>query len=172
MILVARPNHRANEERHIRHERKYSTAVRSSIDCPQKSERGLRRWTALVRRWRACAARRREEARAGGALRGRRRLRLAPVRSDLQDGGRPRAGERRSFVLAAHHVAAGECAVEDRDRPTDGGAGGWVLRKLPARAVLDHARHRRYLRHGARPSAALAVQRPLRRALLSADPHL
>src|ERR1700716_592549 len=93
-------------------------------------------------------------------------------RSDLQDGGRPCAGKRRSFVLTAHHVTAGECAVEDRDRPTDGGAGGWVLRKLPARAVLDHARHRRYLRHGARPSAALAVQCPLRRALLSADPHL
>src|SRR6267378_1743096 len=107
-----------------------------------------------------------------GGLRGRRRLRFAPVRSDLQDGGRPCAGERRSVVLAAYHVAAGECAVEDRDRPTDGGAGGWVLRQLPARAVVDHARHRRYLRHGARPSAALAVQRPLRRALLSADPHL
>src|SRR5712664_3795930 len=51
----------------------------------------------------------------------------------------------RMFAIAAHHVAAGECAVEDRDRPPDGGAGGWVLRKLPARAILDHARHRRYL---------------------------
>src|SRR5215831_8002177 len=68
-----------------------------------------------------------EDADDCGGLRGRRRLRFAPVRSDLQDGGRPCAGERRSFVLAAHHVAAGECAVEDRDRPTDGGAGGWVL---------------------------------------------
>ena len=56
---------------------------------------------------------------------------FAAGRSDLQDGGRPCAGERRSSVLAAHHVAAGERAVEDRDRPTDGGAGGWVLRKLP-----------------------------------------
>ena len=41
MILVARPIHRANEERHIRHERRYSTAVRSSIGCPQKGERGF-----------------------------------------------------------------------------------------------------------------------------------
>ena len=39
-------------------------------------------------------------------------------------------------------------------------------------AALGHARHRRHLRRGARPSAALAVQRPLRRALLSADPCL
>src|SRR6266705_3428360 len=67
MILVARPNHRANEERHIRHERRYSTAVRSAICCPQKGERGIRRWTALVRRWRACTARHREEAWACGA---------------------------------------------------------------------------------------------------------
>src|ERR1700719_2575321 len=67
MILVARPNHRANEERHIRHERRYSTAVRSSIGCPQKGERGIRRRTAFVRRWRACAAWHREEAGAGGA---------------------------------------------------------------------------------------------------------
>jgi Transposase DDE domain group 1 len=31
----------------------------------------------------------------------------------IQDGGRPCPGERRPFVLAAHDVAAGECAVED-----------------------------------------------------------
>ncbi len=37
---------------------------------------------------------------------------------------------------------------------------------------LDHARHRRHVRCGARPSAIFAVQRPLRRALLPADPHL
>src|SRR6266853_1116989 len=67
MILVARPTHGSIKERHTRHERRYSPAVRSSIGCPQKGERGIRRRTALVRRWRACAARRREEARAGGA---------------------------------------------------------------------------------------------------------
>src|SRR5216684_1204740 len=47
----------------------------------------------------------------------------------------------RMFAIAAGY----EDADEDRDRPPDGGAGGWVLRKLPARAILDHARHRRYL---------------------------
>jgi hypothetical protein len=35
-----------------------------------------------------------------------------------------------------------------------------------------HPRYRRHRRHGARPSAAVAVQRSLRRTLLSADPHL
>src|SRR5258705_9364183 len=42
-------------------------------------------------------------------------------------------------------------------------------RRAPSSITLDIDG---YLRHGARPSAALAVQRPLRRALLSADPHL
>jgi len=98
--------------------------------------RGVEKKLGLAARLAACIRDRRKPE--------RRRLRFAPVRSDLQDGGRPCAGERRSFVLAAHHVAAGECAVENRDRPTDGGAGGRVLRKLPARAVLDHARHRRH----------------------------
>ena len=82
----------------------------------------------------------------------------------------PESGE--SSVLAAHHVAAGECAVEDRDRPADGGDGGSVLRQLSARAGVDHARYRRHARCGARPSTALAVQCALRRALLPADPHL
>ena len=43
-------------------------------------------------------------------------------------------------MLTTHHVAAGECAVEDRDRPTDGGAGGWVLRsyrRAPSSITLD-----------------------------------
>src|SRR5205085_6287937 len=45
-------------------------------------------------------------------LRGRRRLRFAEIRSNLQDGGGPFAGERRSAVLAADDVASGECALE------------------------------------------------------------
>jgi hypothetical protein len=47
-----------------------------------------------------------------------------------------------------------------------------VLCELSAAADLDRAGHRRHLRHRAWPSAAVAVQRLLRRALLSADPHL
>ena len=39
-------------------------------------------------------------------------------------------------------------------------------------ARLRHSRYRRHLRCRARASAALALQRPLRRALLSADPCL
>src|ERR1700739_1234913 len=64
MFLVARPNHGSIEERHTRHERRYSPAVRSSISCTQEIEHRVRRRTALVGCGRACAARRREEARA------------------------------------------------------------------------------------------------------------
>ena len=39
-------------------------------------------------------------------------------------------------------------------------------------AASARARHRRHLRSGARPAAAGAVPRPLRRALLPADPRL
>src|SRR5712672_2282472 len=46
----------------------------------------------------------------------------------------------RMFAIAAGYEDADDC-----DRPPAGSAGGWVLRKLPARAILDHARHRRYL---------------------------
>src|SRR5712675_2683083 len=65
MVLVAKPNHGSIEERHTRHERRYSPAVRSSIGCPQEIERRVRRRAALVGCGRACAARGREEARAG-----------------------------------------------------------------------------------------------------------
>src|SRR5258707_8416607 len=67
MILVARPTHGSIEERHTRHERRYSPAVRSSIGCGQEIERWVRRWAAFVGCGRAYAARRREEARAGRA---------------------------------------------------------------------------------------------------------
>src|SRR5712672_3712940 len=59
MILVARPTHGSIEERHTRHERRYSPAVRSSIGCAQEIERWVRRWAAFVGCGRACAARRR-----------------------------------------------------------------------------------------------------------------
>src|SRR5246500_946986 len=48
MFLVARPNHGSIEERHTRHERRYSPAVRSSIGCTQEIEHRVRRRTALV----------------------------------------------------------------------------------------------------------------------------
>ncbi len=64
MILVARPTHGSIKERHTRHERRYSPAVRSSIGCTQEIECWVRRRAALVGCGRASAARRREEARA------------------------------------------------------------------------------------------------------------
>src|SRR5258706_1495457 len=64
MVLVARPTHGSIEERHTRHERRYSAAVRSSIGCTQEIERWVRRRAAVVGCGRACAAQRREEARA------------------------------------------------------------------------------------------------------------
>src|SRR3954470_6534294 len=42
----------------------------------------------------------------------------------------------------------------------------------PPQSVILHPRHRRHPRRGAWPSAAVAVQRPLRRALLLAPPCL
>jgi len=73
-------------------------------------------------------------------------------------------------VLAAYHVAAGECAVEDRDRPTewrrwwmgfcDSYPGG-----APSSITLDIGRYLR-TRCTAISSSSL-FKRPLRRALLS-----
>src|SRR5882762_11620519 len=48
MVLVARPTHGSIEERHTRHERRYSLAVRSSIGCTQEIERWVRRRAAVV----------------------------------------------------------------------------------------------------------------------------
>jgi hypothetical protein len=64
MILVARPTHGSIKERHTRHERRYSPAVRSSIGYTQEIECWVRRRAALVGCGGASAARRREEARA------------------------------------------------------------------------------------------------------------
>src|SRR5436190_16786669 len=64
MVLFTRPNHGSIEERHTHHEPRYSPSLRSSIGCTQEIERRVRRWTAVVECGCACAARRREEARA------------------------------------------------------------------------------------------------------------
>ena len=94
-------------------------------------------------------------------LRGRRRSGSSAHRSGVQARLRASARQRLGPVFAADAVAAGERAVaEGRDpphlcacRPMDG-----VLR---TRAGVGHARYRRHLRCRARPSAAVAVQRPL-----------
>ena len=62
---------------------------------------------------------------------------------------------------------AGERALAHRGGAHDGGAGRSLLPLLPEPARGDHARHRRHLRRGARPTAAVAVQRPLRHSLFS-----
>ena len=107
-----------------------------------------------------------------GRLRGRQRLRRAAPRSGLQDGGRPAAGERRAFVLAADLSRLENAPSRTEIARMMAGDGRPVLRQLPAGAGLDHPRHRRHVRCGSWPSAAVAVQRALRRALLSADPYL
>src|SRR5260370_4792716 len=91
MILVARPTHGSIEERHTRHEQRYSPAVRSSIGCTQEIERWVRRRAALVGCGRASAAQRREEARACrapcGAVRGAvDSLRIGEVRKNPRRG--------------------------------------------------------------------------------------
>ena len=59
-----------------------------------------------------------------------------------------------------------------RQRVLNGLSPEMVLRQLRRTASRGHPGHRRHLRRGAWPAAALAVQRPPRRALLSADPRL
>jgi len=72
-------------------------------------------------------------------------------------------GERRSFVFAATRLllAAEKCAVHRRsDSPPDGGPlVDGLLRKLTARAILDHVTFDDTCDTVARPSAA-RVQRP------------
>src|SRR6476619_7342987 len=124
--------------------------------------RGVEKKLGLAARLASCIRDRRKPERIEHSFEEMLRLRMFAIAAGYdQDGGGPCAGERRSSVLAAHHVAAGECAVEDRDRAADGGHGGSVLRQLSAHAVLDHAGYRRHVRCGARPATALAVQRPL-----------
>ena len=83
-------------------------------------------------------------------------------------GGRPYAEDGDPFVLAAHHVAAGECAVEGTRR---------IARLMAAlvdgfcesyrHAVLDHASTSTIpATRCTATSSSSAVQHPLRRALL------
>jgi hypothetical protein len=51
-------------------------------------------------------------------------------------------GERGCAVLPADHLAAGECALEGRDRADDGGDGRSLLRELDMPAQGRHARYR------------------------------
>ena len=65
-----------------------------------------------------------------------------------------------------------ENAPSRRSGAHDDRPGRHLLPQLPRAADGDHPRHRRYLRSGARPPAALAVQRPLRYPVLPARPRL
>ena len=107
-----------------------------------------------------------------GRLPGRERLRRAARRPGVQDGARPGARERTGPVLAADHVPAREPAHGHRAQADDGGHGRAVLRQLRAGAAPDRARHRRHRGPGPRRPGARALPRPLRRALLPADPRL
>ena len=107
MVLVARPTHGSIEERHTRHERRYSPALRSSIGCTQEIERRVRRRAALVGCGRAFAARRREEARAGGAPC------VVPAGPAQARAHRAPAEEMlrlRMFAIAAGYEDADDCA--------------------------------------------------------------
>ena len=114
--------------------------------------RGVEKKLGLAARLASCIRDRRKPERIEHPLEEMLRLRMFAIAAGYEDANdcdslrydpifkmaRPCPGERRSFVLAAHHVAAGECAVEDRDRPTDGGAGGWALRRrAPSSITLD-----------------------------------
>ncbi len=105
-------------------------------------------------------------------LRGLRRSRRPAHRSRLQARLRTPARHRGRPVLAADPVAAGERPTPSRRDPPHLRPGGRLDGLLPAGARGGDARHRRYLRRRPRPSAAVAVQRPLRRALLPAHPRL
>ena len=83
-----------------------------------------------------------------------------------------RAPERPRPVFPAHHEPAGERAVPHRSGAHDGRPGRHLLPQLPRPADGHHPRHRRHLRRGARPTAAVAVQRLLRHAVLPAGARL
>ena len=100
-------------------------------------------------------------------LRGRRRLRRVARRSAVQAGGRPGAGERPRPLLAADHEPVGERArrVSRLGRLTAALVDIFCRSfPVPPAAItldIDDTCDR-----GARPSAALAVQRPLRHPVL------
>ena len=98
--------------------------------------------------------------------------RHAARRSAVQAGGRPGAGEWPRSLFPAHHEPDRERALAQAGGAHDGRAGRHLLPLLPDPADGDHARHRRYLRPGSRPPAALAVQRALRHEVLSPGPRL
>ena len=87
------------------------------------------------------------------------RLRFDPR---VQAGMRPLAGFRPQPVFAADRLAVGECTEPARSDPPDGRDGRSLLRQLHEAAGVSDARHRRHGRCRSRPSAALAIQRPLR----------
>jgi hypothetical protein len=94
---------------------------------------------------------------------------LDDLRSDpafkLACGQLPDTG--RDLCSQPDPVAARERARPEGRYPSDLRARRPVDGVLRICAALGQARYRRHLRRGAWPSAALAVQRPLRRALLS-----
>ena len=94
-------------------------------------------------------------------LRGLRRSRRPAHRSRLQARLRTPARHRGRPVLAADPVEIGKCPAPSRRDPPHLCPGGRLDGLLPARARGGDARHRRYLRRRPRPSAAVAVQRPL-----------
>ena len=75
-------------------------------------------------------------------------------------------------MFPADHESAGERAVPHRSGAHDGRPGRHLLPLLPRPADGHHPRHRRHLRRSARPTAAVAVQRLLRHAVLPAGARL
>jgi len=105
--------------------------------------RGVEKELGLADRLASCMRDRRDPDRIEHPLNEMLRLRMFAIAAGYEDaddcdslrhdpifkmavGRLPESG--RAFVLAADHVAAGECTFEDRDRPNDGSAGGSVLR--------------------------------------------
>src|ERR687898_973477 len=96
----------------------------------------------------------------------------AAHRPRLQARLRAVAGERCGPDEPADRVALRERAGVTRPRQARPGDCRPLLRQLRHTPRDGRARHRRHGRRRAWPSAAIALQRPLRRALLSADPRL
>src|SRR5271165_3155919 len=75
-------------------------------------------------------------------------------------------------LFPANRFSPGERAHAERDHPAYLCADRYLAQELQEAARLGGAGHRRYARYRARPPETGGMERPLRRALLSADPHL
>ena len=152
---------------HTRHDRKYLAAVLAAIRSAQESHRRIRRWTHDLRWWRDAACGHRELAR-------RRRQAGAADRRPAQSGARQpqRSPISCGRACSPSPAAKGTPTTSIICAPIPASSSPVSVCQLRSSAARRHAGCRRHCRCRGWPSTTLAVQRSLRRALLSADPCL